>query len=317
MNAVDKKGESKHGSQIIYALVSNIPVDYHTPDLRNFFSYSIEREFFECFNYRQRPHANGQFKICICKIKANKFDEFQKLYNGKNWISRSGKLNKLKCSIVKIKVTKKESCGAKTNQDDLTTLDENEINGLLEFSKIPQWMPQGNVGTPTSVFIEYINRCIMPQSLIGKLGIDLKNFRKHKKKIYSNVEFKYEESKNSKKSQSSAEYASTASGHKIDQDLDDIQKINEINYQNENAVQTVDEQDEENTDQNEDNDAGNDLEEWERHESLHDDVTKQDRTSPYFFEHEIELQWEKGGSGLVFYTVSVLIRPKDWFLTSF
>ena len=46
-----------------------------------------------------------------------------------------------------------------------------------------------------------------------------------------------------------------------------------------------------------------DLEDWERHESLHDDVTKQDRTSPYFFEKEIELQWEKGGSGLVFYTV--------------
>ena len=30
------------------------------------------------------------------------------------------------------------------------------------------------------------------------------------------------------------------------------------------------------------------MEEWDRHEALHDDVTKQDRTSPYFFENEIK-----------------------------
>ena len=43
-------------------------------------------------------------------------------------------------------------------------------------------------------------------------------------------------------------------------------------------------------------------EEWERHEALHEDVTGQERTSERLFEEEIELKWEKGGSGLVFYT---------------
>lgn len=43
-------------------------------------------------------------------------------------------------------------------------------------------------------------------------------------------------------------------------------------------------------------------EEWERHEALHEDVTKQDRVEERLFEEEIELKWEKGGSGLVFYT---------------
>lgn len=57
----------------------------------------------------------------------------------------------------------------------------------------------------------------------------------------------------------------------------------------------------------EDNDSGDELEEWDRHEALHDDVTKQDRTSPVFFENEIELKWEKGGSGLVFYKVIFLV----------
>lgn len=43
-------------------------------------------------------------------------------------------------------------------------------------------------------------------------------------------------------------------------------------------------------------------EEWERHEALHDDVTSQERSKERLYEEEIELKWEKGGSGLVFYT---------------
>ena len=47
-----------------------------------------------------------------------------------------------------------------------------------------------------------------------------------------------------------------------------------------------------------------DGEEWERHEAFHDDVTSQERSKERLFEEEIELKWEKGGSGLVFYTGS-------------
>lgn len=43
-------------------------------------------------------------------------------------------------------------------------------------------------------------------------------------------------------------------------------------------------------------------EEWDRYEALHDDVTGQERSKERLFEEEIELKWEKGGSGLVFYT---------------
>lgn len=43
-------------------------------------------------------------------------------------------------------------------------------------------------------------------------------------------------------------------------------------------------------------------EEWERHEALTDDPTNQERNKERLFEEEIELKWEKGGSGLVFYT---------------
>ncbi|XP_056330593.1 G patch domain-containing protein 3 [Danio aesculapii] len=43
-------------------------------------------------------------------------------------------------------------------------------------------------------------------------------------------------------------------------------------------------------------------EEWERHEALHEDITAQERSKERLYEEEIELKWEKGGSGLVFYT---------------
>ncbi|VDL64467.1 unnamed protein product, partial [Nippostrongylus brasiliensis] len=56
-----------------------------------------------------------------------------------------------------------------------------------------------------------------------------------------------------------------------------------------------------------DNDAGADddddqCEEWERHEALHDDVTEQDRIKPRKYEEEMEVVWEKGGPGLVWFT---------------
>ncbi|KAK6046324.1 g-patch domain protein, partial [Cooperia oncophora] len=61
------------------------------------------------------------------------------------------------------------------------------------------------------------------------------------------------------------------------------------------------------TDFGPDNDAGPDddedqCEEWERHEALHDDVTEQDRIKPRKYEEEMEIIWEKGGPGLVWYT---------------
>ena len=46
-------------------------------------------------------------------------------------------------------------------------------------------------------------------------------------------------------------------------------------------------------------------EEWERHERLHDDVTSQERTKERLYEEDLEVVWEKGGSGLVFYTDAV------------
>ncbi|RNA34109.1 G patch domain-containing 3 [Brachionus plicatilis] len=215
----------------ISILISEIPCEYHSKDLRHFFSYSIEKDFFIRFHYRKRPHQSKKFNLALVKIKPNKYDEFFQMYEAKHWFDYQNQPNRthLKCKIMKIK-----------------KFEDQDLVDLVEFRNIPNWMSQGNVGTPTKNFLNYINRCKMPSSMISKLGINIADYRRCTKKKYTNVQFDY--------------------------------------------------------DQDEEDKSEDELEEWERHESLHDDVTKQDRTSPYLYEDEIELKWEKGGSGLVFYT---------------
>ena len=294
-------------NEFMYILIDNIPLEYHTPDLRNFFSYSIENESFDLFNYRHRPNTSKQCNMCICKIKSNKFDELIKLYDKKNWINKMGLLHINKCSIVKIKISELTS---NQNTNTSTCLSQNELNDLLEFRNIPKWMKNGNVGTPTKVFVEYINQAIMPVSLITKLGINLNTFKKNRKRKYTNVKYDYEnEDKEDEEDSSENENyhigtVRTANGFKISEELDNEKEIKEINDQRIVNNEKGDKNNEEEDDAIEEED-GDDVEEWERHEALNDDVTKQDRTSPYFFENEIELKWEKGGSGLVFYTVSI------------
>lgn len=40
-------------------------------------------------------------------------------------------------------------------------------------------------------------------------------------------------------------------------------------------------------------------------------MTRQERTAERLFEEEIELKWEKGGSGLVFYTDAQFWQEED------
>ena len=101
----------------------------------------------------------------------------------------------------------------------------------------------------------------------------------------------------------------TADGHEIlsEQDKQSLDQLNKPKLGASEAEKRSNE-DEKKEDEEDDEDE---LEEWDRHEAQYDDVTKQDRTSPYFFEHKIELKWEKGGSGLVFYTDDVFWKEHE------
>ena len=322
MNVAHSSKTDINDNNIIYVLIGNIPLEFHTPDLRNFFSHSIENESFVCFNYRHRPDTSeSKSNLAICKIKPNKYDEFYTLYHNKNWINSKGMIQNSRCQIKKIKAkcsytNFKNTETSSTDKTNLNSLDLDDINNLLEFRNIPNWMPNGNVGTPTKTFIKYINQCIMPQSLIAKLGINLKHYKKHKKRPYSNVPYNYEndieeneeeyeyeidDDNNETNNNNYIDIAYTANGERIVEQIDDEKEIRKLNSQKIEKTRKdnllISEEDGDDLQDDE-------LEDWERHEALHDDVTKQDRTSPVFYENEIELKWEKGGSGLVFYTVS-------------
>lgn len=53
----------------------------------------------------------------------------------------------------------------------------------------PDIMPNGNVGTPTLVFLEFIRQCRLPPAVIKKLGLSFPKTRTNKK--YGSVPFNY------------------------------------------------------------------------------------------------------------------------------
>lgn len=183
----------------------------------------------------------------------------------------------------------------------------------------PPIMPNGNVGTPLEVFAEFIRTCNFPPKLIKKLG--LKFPKSFSQKKYGNVPLDYSalESKSSARKALPVEHNNM---HKVsfEQTVDTERTMSEKSagcdtisntsntvYSGDNNVKYVEQVEGANdvshySHNGSCSDDENELEEWDRHENLHNDVDNQARTKERLFEEEIELKWEKGGSGLVFYT---------------
>ena len=70
------------------------------------------------------------------------------------------------------------------------------------------------------------------------------------------------------------------------------------------SIQSDDSESDNNDTEAEAEDEEDGAEDWERHEALHDDVPNQNRLKERVYEEDMEVVWEKGGSGLVFYTDS-------------
>ncbi|NXG44293.1 GPTC3 protein, partial [Psilopogon haemacephalus] len=166
---------------------------------------------------------------------------------------------------------------------------EAELKRLPELNP-PSFMPYGNVGTPLKVFLELIRACRLPPWVIKKLQLDFP--RTGSCRRYGNVPFQYQDTE-----VAAGEGVYTAAGDEITEAEEPVARA-ELTHPA-RAEQDADGQEEEDSHSGDDNDT---CEEWERHEALHEDVTKQERSEERLFEEEIELKWEKGGSGLVFYT---------------
>jgi len=142
VNMATKTNSLEH-IRTFYALVANIPLSFHSADLRRFFATFIENDGFECFHYKHRPEGHnrkrkpedvpnrsGSFEnlsfqrtaysnakskrkteidqkktfCCVVKLKESKYQELVQLYHRKHWINRNGETFTLICFISKIKV---------------------------------------------------------------------------------------------------------------------------------------------------------------------------------------------------------------------
>lgn len=241
----------------------------------------------------------------VVNVKDSKAKGFMEFYNNKHFVDRDGNVHPLKCLIHRLDLSKNV-----LKEDDYMTRKERNSKrlncttavDLIEFHP-PPLMPQGNIGTPTMHFQSLIRSCELPGSIIKKLGLVFP--RSKGKKKYGQVPFNYgtEVIKPKNSTDTGDGVAFTASGHLIPSSADFTKVMKKLGQRKRCRQPQLELQEEE--------EDGAEVEEWERYETYHNDVTSQDRTKERLYEKEIELVWEKGGPGLVFYTDAQVWREQE------
>ncbi|XP_071496891.1 G patch domain-containing protein 3-like [Diadema antillarum] len=261
----------------------------------------------EASGKEQKAPAPRTF-CCIVQLSDGNMNRFIRMYHKKHWIDRKGAVMSSRCFISRIRVEDKSDEAdkyvtrgeSKLIPPEREAFSRSHLTQLAELNP-PDLMPNGNVGTPTAVFLEYIRTCRLPPRVIQKLGLTFSKTRTNRR--YGNVPFVYGGDTVAGQSEEE-EVALTASGQEIVGDS--RSRESRRKRPSGDTAGTTDKEDgatERREDSSSDEDDDDDTcEEWERHESLHEDITSQERTKERLFEEEIELKWEKGGSGLVFYT---------------
>ncbi|KRZ59903.1 G patch domain-containing protein 3 [Trichinella nativa] len=271
-------GCESSGDKLVYAVVRNIPKNFRSKHLRQFFSTFVEEQRFHCFHYlhcpeiiqaeqffckeddapskTERSFNNKNYALVLMSLSDR--DLFIRRYHGKDWALHSELNVDGKCCIVKCK-----------DPHSFLSLSQ-QSNGTKGISyvvmrqlKPPALLPNGNVGTPTSVILNFIKQCKFPPHMIRKLGIYDRTSLSSQR---SGVEIPFA-------------YAT--------------QPVEASEYSTTSILKELSEEEDGDDDQ---------CEEWERHEAFYDDPGKQDRLKETLYEEEMEIVWEKGGPGLVFNT---------------
>ncbi|KAM3936456.1 G patch domain-containing protein 3 [Leptodactylus fuscus] len=295
----------------VLLLVSGIPRTFRSAQLRHYFSQFTESEGFVCFHYRHRPERRrwtGEKCPTFCcpvTVRPERANSFIKMYHGKPWLDPAGNQVPGRCLIHRVRdtpeaepqdfhyKTRRELLGAQFSMDSEKQVTSADLLRMSELNP-PALMPQGNIGTPVGVFLQLIQSCRLPPKIIKRLGLQ---FRRSQRR-YGNVPYVYAGTETTEKE----EGVYTANGHEISETGNIASNVTESDIPKEENDT------EEQSHSEDDNDT---CEEWERHEALHEDVTAQERSKERLYENEIELKWEKGGSGLVFYTDAQLWQEEE------
>ncbi|XP_063274860.1 G patch domain-containing protein 3 [Prinia subflava] len=304
-------GTAGDGGGARYCLVSGIPASLRSAQLRAYFNQFLEAGGFLCFHYRHRPErppAGGgggasapRTCSCLVSVRPGRARRFVRMYSGKRWVGPGGAALPGRCLIRRVRLNPgtgpEEAPGGSAGAAAGESVTEAELRRLPEFSP-PSFMPFGNVGTPLRVFLELIRACRLPPRVIKKLQLDFP--RTGSSRRYGNVPFQYHGTETV-----AEERVYTAAGDEIVEGEEPAGLTQPARPEEDEEGQ---EKEEEESNSGDDNDT---CEEWERHEALHEDVAQQERVRERLFEEEIELKWEKGGSGLVFYTDAQFWQEQD------
>lgn len=280
-------------------VIFNIPPNFGSGDLRRFFSTFIEANKFDAFHYKRRPESKlpgfsrqlllkeekpankeeQEQNICVAQLsKAEFVQPFLDYYHLKHWTDRQDEEISRRC------LTFPFDC-----------LSSAAVKDLSEF-RLPNIAPQGNVGTATRFFLEAINECRLSPKVIAKFGL---NLRQTRKRIFSAVAppsnvTDGSSHRHSRRLASSSSLPTTTRGPKRPANLSKKDATNQAE-----EVEDFDDYEEE---------------EWDRHRGLNndvsarrvvnniDDMNDQPGTKERLFEEKMEVTWDKGSSGLVFYT---------------
>lgn len=309
MKMTDITSSGAVGAAIV--LIRNIPSVFHSSDLREFFSLLVEQSAFSCFHFRHRPEkiepihldvkasdfcegaspvtSNKLRKATLCcfvKIHDKFIPQLFLNYNGKNWTSTSNQLMSSRCHIIRLKTPFFSSTNSMEPASAYSTRQERRVEQRyhMEHQKLrtddfesmiemnpPALMPHGNVGTPTEYFLDLIQKCQMPTSLIRKLGLRFPKGRKNRK--YGQV---------------GMDYGWNVVGRGDDRGEGGEERGTQFSWFSEEKGElnggesTVPVEDGDDLDNDE-------CEEWERHEALNDDVTTHERNKERLFEDEEEV----------------------------
>ncbi|XP_038017040.1 G patch domain-containing protein 3 [Motacilla alba alba] len=300
-------GSGGDGGAARYCLVSGIPAALRSAQLRAYFSQFLEAGGFLCFHYRHRPErppAGGgggasapRTCSCLVSVRPGRARRFVRMYSGKRWVGPGGAALPGRCLIRRVRLSAGTGPEAPPGGPAGAVVTEAELKRLPEFNP-PSFMPRGNVGTPLGEFLELIRACRLPPRVISKLQLCFP--RTGSSRRYGNVPFQYQGTD----TLPGEDRVYTAAGDEITEGEEPVVALTQ-------PAQPQEDEEEQEEEQSSSGDDDDTCEEWQRHAALHEDVTQQERARERLFEEEIELKWEKGGSGLVFYTDAQFWQEQD------
>lgn len=137
-------------------------------------------------------------RCCVVALARQFEEELLGRYRDRHWANVTGELLRERVCITELLVSFEPvnlvMDGAVDNSSqDVSSIIPNSIiwSDICDFPELnpPSVMPQGNVGTPTAVFMELISQCKLPSRLIKKLNLEFPKSRS--KRRYGAVSLDY------------------------------------------------------------------------------------------------------------------------------